>query len=116
MKDDNETYAEIEEIFNVFPNDLSDFDVEGIKEMIPYFDFWNFNGIEIGRFGVTWKWDPVAYFLTRKEADDYRKYQSHNLGVSRTYTRSIGYRNSGDLAVLLPLLLKMGNEIKGGKK
>ena len=54
---------------------------------------------------------PIAYFLTRAEADKYIKYQSHNLREPRVYTRSCGYANYGDLQCLYQLLLKMGQQL-----
>ena len=65
----------------------------------------------ISKIYVNIEWFPVAYFLTRVEAEEYCKYQRHNLNNPRVYSRNIGYRNSGDLDCLMNLLLRMGTEI-----
>lgn len=54
---------------------------------------------------------PVAYFLTRKEAEKYVNYQSHNLCYPRVFTAYAGYRNYGDYPVLIALLKRMGEEL-----
>lgn len=59
---------------------------------------------------------PVAYFLTRIEAEKYVKKQSHNLKKPRVYTRYCGYANSGDLQCLSKLLLRMGQELNQGEE
>lgn len=65
----------------------------------------------ISKIYVNIEWFPVAYFLTRVEAEEYCKYQRHNLNKPRVYSRHIGYSNSGDLDCLMYLLLRMGTEI-----
>ena len=57
-------------------------------------------------------YNPVAYFLTRAEAERYCQYQKHNLKNPRIYSRYIGYANSGDLSCFMGLLLRMGKELK----
>lgn len=49
-------------------------------------------------------WEDQAYFLTYEEADDYRKYQKHNLGESRIYVDAPGYGNNGTFDKFLQLL------------
>lgn len=66
---------------------------------------------EILKFDVIPTWKPVAYFLTRKEAENYCKYQKHNLGECRVYTRNVGYGNHGDLACLMNLLKSIGKQL-----
>ena len=56
-------------------------------------------------------YEPVAYFLTRVEAEKYVKYQSHNLNNPRVYTRYMGYSNCGDLQALSKMLLRIGGEL-----
>ena len=68
-------------------------------------------GGSIQRVCVNILWAPAAYFLTRAEAEKYCQYQKHNLKNPRVYTRSAGYRNRGDMACLMELLLRMGREI-----
>lgn len=66
---------------------------------------------EIQRLSVHRRHYPIAYFLTRAEAERYVKYQSHNLKEPRVYTRHYGYANSGDLQCLYKLLLRMGQQL-----
>lgn len=66
---------------------------------------------EIQKYSVHITYRPIAYFLTRTEADRYVQYQSHNLRKPRVYTRSCGYANSGDLQCLYQLLLRMGRQL-----
>ena len=70
------------------------------------------NNKEIQKHEIIIRYRPIAYFLTRAEADRYVKYQSHNLTKPRVYTRSCGYGNSGDLQCLYKLLLRMGQQLK----
>ena len=67
--------------------------------------------IVISKFPVFKIYEPVAYFLTRKEAEEYCKYQKHNLRSPRVYSRYVGYGNNGDLECLIQLLLKVGNQL-----
>lgn len=53
-------------------------------------------------------WEDVAYFFIEEEAKRYQDYQSHNLGKSRVYTKSMGYSNYGEYASFWKLLMKMG--------
>ncbi len=57
------------------------------------------------------RWRPVAYCLTRTEAERYCQYQSHNLKTPRIYTAHCGYSNDGDLKHLSQLLLKIGKTL-----
>ena len=68
-------------------------------------------GGSIQRVFVNILWVPVAYFLTRSEAEKYCQYQKHNLKNPRVYSRYVGYRNNGDLDCLMGLLLRMGKEL-----
>lgn len=56
-------------------------------------------------------YETVAYFFTRKEAEKYCKYQSHNLNDPIIYTENWGYNNYGDFPIFQQLLLKIGNQI-----
>lgn len=67
--------------------------------------------IAISKFPVFKIYEPVAYFLTRAEAEKYCKYQKHNLRSPRVYSRYVGYGNNGDLECLMQLLLKIGNQL-----
>lgn len=53
-------------------------------------------------------YEPVAYFLTRKEAEDYVKRQEHNLKSPRVYTKYMGYSNQGDLLELMKFGKQLG--------
>ena len=66
---------------------------------------------DIRKIPVNIIWVPVAYFLTRAEAQKYCQYQKHNLKNPRVYSRYIGYKNNGDLNCLMGLLLRMGKEL-----
>ncbi len=54
---------------------------------------------------------PVAYFLTRAEAEKYIQYQGHNLTEPTVYTYYTGYNNMGDLTELKALLLEIGKTL-----
>ena len=69
------------------------------------------NAYDIRKLSVHNIYKPIAYFLTRKEAEKYVKYQSHNLNKPRIYTRSCGYSNVGDLQCLYKLLLRIGQQL-----
>lgn len=56
-------------------------------------------------------YNTVAYFLTRKEAENYIKHQKHNLHKPRVYTDYSGYSNYGDFETLRALMLKMGYKL-----
>lgn len=49
-------------------------------------------------------WEDQAYFLTHKEAEDYTRYQKHNLGESRIYVDAPGYGNNGSFDKFLQIL------------
>ena len=66
-------------------------------------------GIRLTPVKVLYK--PIAYFLTRKEAEDYCEYQSHNLKKPRVYTRNMGYSNRGDLKLLVEMLKRIGDNL-----
>lgn len=67
--------------------------------------------ISVSKYPVFKVYEPVAYFLTRAEAEKYCKYQKHNLKSPRVYSRYVGYGNNGDLECLMGLLLKIGNQL-----
>ena len=67
--------------------------------------------MKIEKFTITTIFEPVAYFLTRAEAERYMKYQKHNLNKPRVYTRDCGYSNAGDLQCLIKTLQKMGEQL-----
>lgn len=49
-------------------------------------------------------WEDQAYFLTRDEAEAYRKYQAHNLRHSRVYVEYPGYGNRSYFNKFLEIL------------
>ena len=79
------------------------------------FDLYNEGKTYDGSISVRYiqiQWRPVAYFLTRTEAERYCQYQSHNLKTPRIYTAHCGYGNNGDLKHLSQLLLKIGKTLR----
>lgn len=60
---------------------------------------------------INYGYNTVAYFLTRKEAENYIKHQKHNLYKPRVYTDYSGYSNYGDFEALRVLMLKMGHKL-----
>lgn len=62
------------------------------------------NDNEIYIMYLEYYWDTRAYFFSEEEAEDYRAYQSHNLGVSRLFVDNIGYSNGGSMAKLIRLI------------
>lgn len=90
----------------VFLSDGEEIDVYSLE------DYFRVYGIELK--AMSWKkeyWEPVAYFFIREEAERYREYQKHNLGVSRVYTHNMGYSNHGDLPVFRDMLLRIGEQL-----
>lgn len=95
---------------------------ECIDEMLSCFEYseddeflWDNYGlgfkVYIKKHYYKYEYKPVAYFLTRKEADKYVEYQSHNLCYPRVFTAYAGYRNYGDYPILIALLKRMGEEL-----
>lgn len=107
---DDETYYSIENLKKALED-------EGFSrnEIVIFCDDLEYYGHckdrEIQKYSIHVTYRPVAYFLTRAEADKYVNYQSHNLRKPRVYTRSCGYANSGDLQCLYKLLLRMGQQL-----
>ena len=107
---DMETYYSLEELRKaLIENDYSENDITDMLEDVEENGHCMHN--EIQKYEVYIKYRPIAYFLTRTEAERYVKYQSHNLTKPRVYTRSCGYGNRGDLQCLYQLLLKMGQQL-----
>lgn len=107
---DGETYYSIDELKKaLIENDYSENDISDICDDLKEQGHCIHN--EIQKYSVHINYRPIAYFLTRAEADKYVKYQSHNLRKPRVYTRSCGYANSGDLQCMYRLLLKMGQQL-----
>lgn len=72
------------------------------------------HGIHITPWNFAKSWRTVAYFLTRKEADDYVRYQGHNLTEPRVYTDCAGYSNYGDYPIAIALLKRLGEQLLQG--
>lgn len=110
-----ESYANIEELKEALNE--NDFCEDEIKIVLHDLEEYGtaYEG-EINQHTVIVKYNPVAYFLTRKEAEKYCKYQSHNLRRPRVYSRYVGYGNGGDLECLIKLLLRIGQQLEEGKK
>lgn len=100
--------------------DLKSYDelyIDSSLSICDYEDYFLHYGISKEEYRILCKkgyWETKAYFLIRKEAERYQEYQKHNLGKSRIYTDSCGYANKGEWHKFYDLLLKMGNEVKGG--
>lgn len=84
-------------------------DIERIKEEL--IDFGEALEGDIKKLPILIAHRPVAYFLTREEAERYCDYQKHNLRKPRVYSRYVGYGNIGDLECLMKLLLRAGKEL-----
>lgn len=70
--------------------------------------------IEISEKYYAIKKRTIATFLTKKAAEDYLEYQSHNLSSEAfVYGDYIGYANNGDIEPLCRLLLKLGLLVTG---
>lgn len=100
----------IEEVVSYFEDQEMDFSKYD-KEILEQEGNHVVENIVISKFPVFKIYEPVAYFLTRAEADKYCKYQKHNLKSPRVYSRYVGYGNNGDLECLMQLLLKVGEQI-----
>ena len=71
----------------------------------------HYKNISVTAHYINYDYNTVAYFLTRKEAERYIKYQKHNLYKPRVYTAYSGYSNYGDFEELRVLMLKMGHKL-----
>lgn len=92
------------------------FDEETTSSIIIELDFEGDTDLcNIKKVEVIKRYRPIAYFLTRLEAEKYCQYQKHNLSNPRVYTRYCGYGNNGDMQLLNKLLLRIGNELQEAK-
>jgi hypothetical protein len=65
---------------------------------------------------VSYYYEPVAYFLTRKEANDYLANQKHNLsGHARVYSRCLNLNAGGELDTIMGLIRRIGEATVGGE-
>lgn len=106
-EDSYDTWESLE--VDLLDAEYSNEDIEEIAEDLSDFNE-SLDG-EIRKLPVMIFHRPVAYFLTREEADKYVKYQRHNLRRPRVYSRHIGYSNRGDLDCLMKLLLRVGKDL-----
>ena len=105
-----ETYYSLDEVeTGLKDNGFSKNAIEAFCDDLEYYG--QCNNKEIQKHEIIIRYRPIAYFLTRAEADRYVKYQSHNLTKPRVYTRSCGYGNNGDLQCLYQLLLRIGRQL-----
>ena len=89
--------------------DLGDDVINQIKEQHDIHvvaDILNANNIKTEVIPYCRDWKTVAYFLTLEDAEDYMRYQSHNLGECRLYVDTVGYDNRGLLAQILRIMDK----------
>ena len=89
--------------------DLDEDIINKIKEQCDIHDIvdiLNDNNVQAELIPYCKDWKTVAYFLTLKDAEDYMRYQSHNLGECRLYVDTVGYDNRGLLAQILRIMDK----------
>ena len=80
-------------------------EVNSLDEVLRILDEYELNNNnEICIMYLKYYWETRAYFFSEEEAEDYRVYQSHNLGVSRLFVDNIGYSNGGSMAKLIRLI------------
>ncbi len=95
---------------------LNQSQMDGLQEIDDYHnaeEYFKENGID-EEVRVLYKipyWEDVAFFFILDQAKSYLKYQKHNLGKSRTYTKSAGYSNYGDFNPFRELLIKIGTQL-----
>lgn len=78
-----------------------------LNEVLKVLDEYELNkNNEIYIMHIKYYWETRAYFFSEEEAEDYRVYQSHNLGVSRLFVANAGYSNGGSMAKLIRLIDK----------
>ena len=107
---DESTYETKSELIEALREcDFSTVEIGSILEDLEYNEEALDGSIRLVPVKILYK--PIAYFLTRKEAEDYCKYQSHNLTKPRVYTRNMGYSNRGDLKLLTEMLKKIGDNL-----
>lgn len=113
---DEETYKNIEELKEALVEE-DGHTKEEIEEIIEELEEYGeaLQG-SIKKFSVIIKYKPIAYFLTRKEAEKYCNYQKHNLKKPRVYTRYMGYANNGDLQCIANLVLNIGKQLVEGER
>lgn len=76
---------------------------ENLEECIEILDDYNISSNIVDGY---YEYKTEAYFLSYQEAEEYLKYQGHNLSNPRIYEDYIGYKNGGSLATLIDLLDK----------
>ncbi len=80
-------------------------EVNSLNEILKILDEYELNtDNDICIMYLEYYWDTVAYFFSEEEAERYRVYQSHNLGVSRLFVDNVGYANGGTMAKLIKLI------------
>ena len=108
---EDEVYTDEDELIAQLRNEgWSDDDIDDA--------IWELNNEGKSQYGgisvqyIKTQWRPVAYFLTRAEAQRYCQYQGHNLKTPRIYTAYCGYSNDGDLKHLSQLLLRISKTLE----
>lgn len=98
----NEDYFSDEDEFNLFDKALLESDnIEELQDKLESISIENFNSYICY---LQENWIDMGYFLTKEEAENFREYQSHNLGVSRVYIDYPGYGNKGTLNKFLEII------------
>lgn len=117
IRDEVEFLSYYFEIENAIPfEELEQVELEkgGNFVIFDYDDYFEYYGLEKSDYEILCRkhyWQTRAYFLIRQQAEEYKKYQKHNLGESRVYTDSSGYSNYGEWESFYDLLLSIGKDV-----
>ncbi len=116
-----ESYDSLEELLDEHKSEhgLSDDEVKEMEESLQYYGEFKTDepyNIDIRKVGYKKQYRTVAYFLTKCEAEQYLKYQGHNLHAPRVYTAYAGYDNRGEFPCIIKLLKRMGESLLAEKE
>lgn len=84
-----------------------------------YDDYFEYYGLESSDYEIVCRkpyWENRAYFFIRDQAEQYLKYQKHNLGKAQIYTESPGYANYGEYDTFYDTLLRIGKAVYNGEQ
>lgn len=109
--DHEDSFDSLDDLFEFMDDNGYEYEKETIEATFDNDSEYKDGDIHIAEWCYQITWRNVAFFLTRKEANDYCRYQAHNLIKPRVYTYYMGYANHGDLQCLAPLLLAIGETI-----
>ena len=109
-----EEFVEMYYESNDINKDIEDYDANYGYDLNDCENYFEEHGIFNNEYEILLEidyWEDVAFFFIRNEAERYLKYQKHNLGKARVYTKSDGYSNYGAFEIFRNLLLRMGEEL-----